>query len=201
MLDKIIPPQIDGDKSDNIYSVTCNNIEDAISLYQKSVNKLLNVNSWEKISKGIIKAGFKLCDRFGNEVDRLPQQGDHFKIDIPGPGSIGGEGYDWVKIENFFTDADKINDTDLISINVRPASCPLNNKDSIAHFFSDSSTSTFLIKREKTIVTAQIHGRNEKPNEQSENTVDVIRNKVVATGAMLSFSDIQWKQLAIGFLS
>ena len=198
---EIIPQQKHGGKSDNTYAVTCDSTGDAINLYQRSVDKLLDINNWEKISKGIIKADFKLCDRLGNEVDRLPQEGDHFKIDIPGPGSVDGEGYDWVKIENILTGADKINDTDLIRINVRPASCPLNNKESIAHFFSDSSTSTFLIKREKLLVTAEIHGRNEKVNEESENTVDAIRNKVVAAGAILSFSDIQWKQLAIGFLS
>ena len=97
-----------------------------------------------------MKAGFKLCDWFGNEVDRLPRQGDHFKIDIPAQGSENEEGYDWVRIENVFTDADKISDTDFISVNVRPASCPVNNKELIAHFFSISSTSTFLIKAKKT---------------------------------------------------
>lgn len=198
---EIIPTQKEGGKSDNKYSVTCDTTYDAINLYKKSVERLLNVNNWEKICKGVIKTGFKLCDRFGNEVERLPAEEDYFKIDIPGPGSQDGEGYDWVKVENIFTNADKMNDTDLIRINVRPASCPLNNKESIAHFFSESSTSTFLIKREKTVVTAEIHGRNEKPNDYAENKIDALRNKVVATGAMLSFSDIQWKQLAIAFLS
>ena len=198
---EIIPRQYDGGKSDNSYSVNCNSKPDAIDLYQRSVEKLLDVNNWEEISIGIIKAAFNLCDKFGNEVDRPPQEEDYFKIDIPGPGSVNGEGYDWVQVENIIAENDPVNDTDQISIMVRPASCPLNSKESIAHFFSDSSTSTFLIKREKTVVTAEIHGRNEKPNHQRENTVEIIRNKVVATGAMLSFSDFQWKQLAIGFLS
>ena len=198
---EIIPEQKNGGKSDNAFSVNCHSKQDAIILYRESVDKLLDVNNWENISKGIIKAAFKLCDSYGNEVERLPQEGDYFKIDIPGPGSVDGEGYDWVKIENIFSGADTITDTDLIRINVRPASCPLNSKEKIAHFFSDSSTSTFLIKREKTVVTAEIHGRNEKPNDQSEDMIDALRNKVVATVAILSFSDIQWKQLAIGFLS
>ena len=88
---EIIPRQYDGGKSDNIYSVNCNSKPDAIDLYQRSVEKLLDVNNWEEISIGIIKAAFNLCDKFGNEVDRPPQEEDYFKIDIPGPGSVNGE--------------------------------------------------------------------------------------------------------------
>ncbi len=198
---KIIPEQKGGGKSDNTYSVTCSNKHEAINLFRKSANNLLNINNWKNICNGIIKADFKLCDELGKNVNRLAQRNDYFKIDIPGPGPVGGEGYDWVRIESISTGADKINDTDLISISVRPASCPLSNKKSIAHFFTDTATTTFLIKRVASLVIAEIHGRNEKPNEHTENIIDTIRNKVVANGAILSFSDIQWKQLVIALLS
>ena len=198
---EIIPPQKDGGKSDNTYSVTCFNEHEAINLFRKSAKRLLDVNNWENICDGIIKANFKLCDELGKNVDRLAKETDYFKIDIPGPGPVDGEGYDWVRIESISTKADKINDADLISIRVRPASCPLNNKQSIAHFFTNTATTTFLIKRKGCLVTAEIHGRNEKPNEHTVNIIDAVRNKVVANGAILSFSDIQWKQLVIAFLS
>ena len=181
---EIIPEQKDGGKSDNTYSVTRLNKHEAINLFQKSANNLLDVNNWKNICNGIIKADFKLCDELGKNVNRLAQRNDYFKIDIPGPGPVGGEGYDWVRIESISTEADKINDTELISISVRPASCPLGNKKSIAHFFTDASTTTFLIKRVASLVTAEIHGRNEKPNEHTENIIDAVRNKVVANGAI-----------------
>ncbi len=198
---KTIPPQKDGSKSDNFYSITCTNSQEAVDLFIKSSNHLLDVNNWENICNGILKANFKLCDEFGNEVNRLPKEKDYFKIDIPGPGPVNGDGYDWVQIENIYKDTDKINDTDLISVRVRPAACPLNDKQSTAHFFTKAATTTFLVRREGTGVTAEIHGRNEKPNKQTENIIDTVRNKVVANGAILSFSDIQWKQLVIAFLS
>ena len=73
---------------------------------------------------------------------------------------------------------------------------------SVILILSASTLDQYLFnKKEKNVVPAKSFCRNEKPNEQSENTVDAIRNKVAATGANLRFSDIQWKQLAIGFLS
>ncbi len=201
MANKMIPSQEDGSKSDNSYSITCTTNEDAVNVFQQSSRRLRDVNNWEKLCAGIIKASFTLCNEQGKEVHRLARLNDYFKIDIPGPGSIAGEGYDWVKIESIAIESDKANDIDLISMRARPATCPLNNKPSIAHFFSDDATSTFLIKREGTLVNAAIHGRNEKPNKDAESMIDSVRNKVIANGAILSFSDIQWKQLVIAFLS
>ncbi len=95
----------------------------------------MDVNNWENISKGIIKAAFKLCDSYGNEVERLPQEGDYFKIDIPGPGSVDGEGYDWVKIENIFTGADTITDTDLSGLTLGRLHVRLITKKQLLIFF------------------------------------------------------------------
>jgi hypothetical protein len=191
---RIIPQQKEGGKSDNTYFITCSNKQQAQERFLKSFIRLMDVNNWEKICEGNMKAVFTLCDISGKEVNRLAKQHDYLKIDIPGPGTIDGEGYDWVQIENISSLADVIQDAELISITVRPASCPQNDKASIAHFFTDDATSIFIIKKKGCTVTAEIYGRNEKPNEHTENIVDNLRNKVVANVAMIAFSNIQWKQ-------
>ncbi len=135
MAKEIIPRQKDGGKSDNTYSLTCFNKHEAINFFRKSANNLLDVNNWKNICNGIILADFKLCDELGKNVNRLAQRNDFFKIDIPVPGPVDGDGYDWVRIESISPEGDKINDTDLISISLRPASCPLNDKQLIAFFY------------------------------------------------------------------
>jgi hypothetical protein len=201
MSNKIVPLQKEGSKSDNLHTVICKNKPAAKKLYSKSSNRLLDVNNWGKICNGITKAHFKLCDEMGKDVNRMAKRFDHLKIDVPGPGPLNGEGYDWVQIEETLNNTDSLNDTDLIGFRVRPTICPLNDSLSIAHFFTEKSTSTFLIRREGKVLTAEIHGRNEKPNERTENLLDTVRNKIIGTAAIIRFSDIQWKQLAVAFLS
>ena len=58
-------------------------------------DRLQNVNQWKEYA-GNISADFRLVDKAGREVQRQAKKGDYFKIDIPGPGSQSGDGYDWV---------------------------------------------------------------------------------------------------------
>ena len=83
---------------------------------------------------------------------------------------------------------------------VRPATNPNNDRQDVAHFFSDEATSNFMVKREGTTITAAVYGRNEKPNTGAEKAVDKARNTAVATGAVSGFSKLQWKSLVNGFL-
>ncbi len=201
MAAEIIPEQKEGGKSDNVNSIKCIDEREAVYFFKRASNRLLDVNNWEKICNGLFKANFKLCDEFGNAINRLAQLNDYFKIDIPGPGTVAGEGYDWVEVVHISDVADKINNSQLLSITVKPASSPQNDKASIAHFFDEQATTTFLIRRHACSVSAEIHGRNEQPNDQVGNKIDTVRNTLVANAAMLGFSDTQWKQLVKAFLS
>jgi len=125
--------------------------------------------------------------------------GDHFKINIPLLGNIGGEGYDWVQVEAIDNHSEK--NREAIAIRVRPANDPSNTKEEITHFFSDEASSTFSVIRTDNAVTASVQGRNEKPNTDAGNVMDKIRNTIVATGAMMGLNKPQWKSLARGLLS
>jgi hypothetical protein len=200
MQPEIVPVQKQGGQSDNEHTVVCSTREEAMKLFVNARKRLLDVNNWETYCHGLLSADFKLCDTQGNPVTRPAEEDDYFKIDIPGPGPANGDGYDWVQIENIVSARQEHADMELVSIKVRPAPSPTNQSSSVAHFFSDAATSTFLLQRNGEKVTAAIHGRNEEPNTNT-NLADKVRNSMVANAAILKFSDVQWKQLAIGLIS
>lgn len=195
--ENIVPPQNEGSQTNTEAVETLPTEADAREFFEVVKNRLLNVNSWHDYA-GKGTADFQLTDAQGREVERTAQKGDHFKIDIPGPGSVSGEGYDWVQIEEIAEEHTEAEDS--IAIRVRPASNPQNDKPDVAHFFTSAATSNFMVSRKGTEVKAAVYGRNEKPNTEAEAVVDKARNAAVATGATSGFSNIQWKSLVTGLL-
>lgn len=197
---RAVPKQNEGGKSDNSSEQICNTIPEAKIRYYLSCKNLLSINDWANLCKNLLHANFKLFNEQGQPVDGRPREGHFIRIDVPGPGSVTGDGFDWVQIEKLAITKESEED-EFLSMTVRPASSPLNDKNDTAHFFSEEATSTFIVKRSGKAVIAEIHGRNEKPNDDTESTIDTVRNKVVANLAMARFSDIQWKELCKGLLS
>lgn len=195
-----VPSQKEGAKSDTIHKVKLNSSEDARNLFKMAKKRLLKMYEWHQLCR-LESATFALTDAEGNKLRRMAREGDYLRIDIPGPGSKTGEGYDWVRIKKILHETDDKRDYEATVIHVSPADNPRNNTKSTAHFFDKKASSTFLVTREKNIVTAEIHGRNEKPNTDPDTPLDIIRNTFIAIGAILGFSKFQWKQLAKGLLS
>lgn len=195
-----LPEKEEGTQKDIEAKEKTATVEEAKQLFETAKNRLLNVNSWDKIC-GKASAVFKLTDDRGNEVEGEPKVGYHFKIDIPAPGSKAGKGFDWVRVEAIEEDQNKNEDREFLLIRVRPSDNPLTNSNDVAHFFSDKSTSNFLVLREKNVVTAAVLGRNETANtEASTSLLDKLRNAVVGTGAVGGLSNLQWKSLVNGVL-
>ena len=195
--EEIIPHQEKGTQSNTESDAEFLDEKTAKDFFLIAKDRLLHINQWHELS-GEGSAEFSLTDEHGNKVYRLPRIDDYFKIDIPGPGSSSGEGEDWVRIEAI-EENDDINDQ-WIAIRVRPAPSPLNNDKDIAHFFSDTATSTFIVRRENNKVIAGVYGRNEKPNMKAEEFKDKVRNAAIALGAMVGISKIQWKNLVKGIV-
>lgn len=196
----IVPEQKTGAKTDVVSTEEFPSIDEARAFFQQCKQRLLNINGWSKLG-GKASADFKLADKDGNEVQRsVAERGDHFKIDIPGPGTITGEGYDWVKIEDIEDSTDGTEDQEVVALRVRPTGNPNNDKTDVAHFFTDEATSSFIVQRKGNVVSAEVHGRNEKPNTAADAVIDKTRNTMVAAGAMAGFSEVQWKSLVNGLL-
>lgn len=196
MQDKI-PGQHEGVQITAKTVATLNNPEEAEMLFRSAKEKLLHVNQWRDIAKGI-SAEFRLIDASGKATAEVPQKGYYFKIDIPGPGSAAGKGYDWVQIEDIETK--KNGDEESIVIIVRPSSDPTSDNNETAHFYSEESTSSFVVYRKRSTVTAAILDRNTKPNTENVELKDKLRNALVGTGGILAFSKLQWQNLTDGLL-
>ncbi|MDB5014280.1 MAG: hypothetical protein JWQ25_2482 [Daejeonella sp.] len=195
--DKTTPEQTKGTKTDTSASIELDTNEEALNQYRLAKHKLLNISHWHTYS-GAGTADFQLTDSGGNAVRRLAEKGDHFRIDIPGPGSKTGDGFDWVQIQEIKEETGL--DSDQISIIVQPATNPNNANPDTAHFFKDDASSTFIVRREGKTVIAEVHGRNERPNTEAESLIDKARNIAVAAGAMLGLSKVQWKSLVEGLV-
>lgn len=194
---KIVPQQYTGKPIDTQRAMECADTESARHFFKTVKQRLAAVNRWHQLG-GKLTATFQLVDAQGNEVDRAVQKGDYLKVDIPGPGTVSGEGYDWVQVEEVEEHVTAEKET--FGFRVRPAQNPLNKDTDIAHFYAPESTSSFTVTREEKKITAAIFDRNTKVNRQAESVTDKIRDAVVGTAGILSFSKIQWKALAEGLL-
>jgi hypothetical protein len=195
--DKLVPQQETGTESSTESSKELNSAEESKHLFVRLKKRLLDVNEWHRFA-GKLSAGFQLTNAKGEKADRPVQKGDHFRIDIPGPGTITGEGFDWVQVEEIAEI--KNDDSESLIVRVRPATNPNNYKTDTAHFFQDDATSSFLVKREGKKLIAAVYGRNEKPNTKAESVIDKARNVAVATGAVSGAAKLQWKSLVDGLL-
>jgi hypothetical protein len=195
--ENIVPEQRTGKPIDAKSELEFKEKSDAKAFFEVVKERLQHVNQWKDYA-GNLSATFQLVDRHGNEVQRNAQKGDYFKIDIPGPGSKTGDGYDWVQIEE--VESSSTPDAERFGFRVRPTSNPQNANQDVAHFYSDESTSSFIVERNMNKITASVHDRNTKPNTNAESTSDKIRDTIVGAAGVLSFSKIQWKNLTDGLL-
>ncbi len=194
-LAEILPKQEKGMKTDTETAVTCKTLVEAREHFRQVRGRMHNINHWhEYAGKGT--AAFQLYDGQGNPVQRPVRKGDYFQIDIPGPGSKSGEGKDWVEVQQL-GDRDSENE-EFSFVTVRSAAHPLSFDTKPAHFFASTSTSSFVVYRNGLKVIAAVYGRNEKPNTGADNFFDRIRNSLIAFGAFLGLSKIQWKAFTEG---
>jgi hypothetical protein len=194
------PRQKKGGNSDTYQSVKFKTRDEAIEFFKIAKNRLLDVYQWHALS-GMGSANFALVDNSGKKVKRLARQGDYLRIDIPGPGSKTGDGYDWVQLESIENKNIEANDYEELSMRARPSNNPKDNSAETAHFFQDDASSTFVVARGNNIVQAEVHGRNELPNVHNDSNIDKLRNAVMSVAAILGFSKFQWKKLVKGIVS
>ena len=193
----IIPEQFKGQALE-VEASQVSAIETAAqSLYEAAKKKLLSVNDWHHIVAGIT-ARFQIVDQNGNGVSRKVTKGDYLRINIPGPGNKEGDGYDWVVVEEL----KEINKGSFQSagFRVRPTENPFGKKNETAHFYSNETTSSFIIIKENLKIVSWIVDRNMLPNTESESLVDKVRDVMVGVSGIAGFSKVQWQGLADGLL-
>lgn len=193
---QLIPTQTEGEHNDVESMVICASAEEAHSLYSLAKDRLKSISNWHEFV-GQLGTTFGITDAQGNETYKIAEEGDIFYIDMPGPGSIAGSGYDWVRIEKLAEHVD--GDQEYIVIAVRPIDNPKKHDAGTAHFFSHKSTNTFIAERYGNQVTTGVYGRNEMPNTEG-NIIDKVRNIAVGLAARHGLSGPHWQIFAQNIL-
>ncbi|MES3018687.1 MAG: hypothetical protein V4721_12945 [Bacteroidota bacterium] len=193
-----IPKQKKGAQSNTISRVQHDSLSEACVHYAVVKGRLFDVNNWGEISNNL--AEFKLADPVGNLKDGIPEKGDLIRINLPAPGTETSGDYEWVRIEYILIKKSIMADNESAAIIVRPAENPETKDGQTAHFFKEDATSTFIVERRSTTISAEVHGRNENPNTSVNSLYDKLRNLIVSIGAILGFSKVQWKSFVNGLI-
>ena len=194
--ESLLPQQEKGIAKHVQHEVSAANEAEAAAIFERAKERLLNVNRWAYTAEGT-SAKFLLCDAEGNAIDRPAQQGDLVRVDLPAPHRNSGSGFDWVNLETVQEGVDK--EGPWVVLTTRPAADPFVGKEDTAHFFSEGSTGTFIIRQKGSTVEGNHYGRNEQPNTEGS-LMDGARAVMVTIGAYLGLSDVQWSNLVKGLL-
>jgi hypothetical protein len=192
----LIPEQQAGSRMDAMEKRSAETVAEAAVIFKRACDRLLNVNAWGELA-GL--SDFQLIDVSGVRVERKVKEGDFIRIDIPGPGTMAGMGYDWVRVEEI-KKLERDGDSTL-GMRVRPSAHPISGSEETAHFLKDAATSTFIVKLNGREITAEEHGRNEMANTETESLLDKGRNFTVSLAAKFGLSYPQWKSLVSAFLA
>ncbi|WP_316786793.1 hypothetical protein [Pedobacter frigiditerrae] len=193
---QLIPKQEIGSEMDAVSSISFETLAEAITFFVIAKKRLADVSNWSRVC-GTEATTFELLNTLGSAPAELGE-GNLIKIDIPGPGTGIGGGYDWVKIEKIES-GENLNEQ-FFGFRVRPCANPDKPLAGTAHFFKDSATSTFLVRLAQNTVYAEMHGRNEVPNTADASFFDGLRNMTVGYTAKIGLSYPQWKLLVDGLV-
>ncbi len=194
--EKLIPKHVEGKKLDLVKKIQYKSTEESEKRFIEFKNKLRNVNNWYLICKKN-GAEFLLHSNTCETKDVQFIENSYLRINIPGPGSNVGDGYDWVIIDSIIEYESE--GLQFFGFMVRASENPCKSNTDVAHFFNSNATSSFILYRNNLEIILSYHGRNELPNINSNNNfLDKIRNSMISIGSMLGLSKNQWKLLLNG---
>lgn len=194
-----LPQQKTGRQTDFTHDKKYDTLESAHSGFQAAARRMLSVNNWHNYT-GAGSAKFTLCNNQGEEVEVMAEESFFISIDLPGPGPDAGGGVEWVMVEKLTSEGDAHTAEEYVLMTLRPVADPRKAAAEIAHFYTDESTNTFIVRRDGMVVSAGAHGRNESPNNEEVDLHDKIRNTAIALMARVGISGGQWQKLVNGLI-
>jgi hypothetical protein len=195
--EELIPHQQEGGEKHSREMRNASSEAQALLLFDRAKTRLLDVNRWHELTQGP-SACFVLSDAGGHTLQRLAREGDLVRIDLPGPHRASASGYDWVVLDAVREGEDEEGPWAVLT--TRPAPDPAAPEQGAAHFFSDKSTGTFIIRKRGAMVSADHYDRNISANTAGGRLLDKARALLVSAGASLGLSDLQWSKLIKGLL-
>lgn len=198
ILSELIPKQTLGMHCDTLAVLECMDKMEANLKYQFIKKRFLGINAWNKYT-GETKALFNLADQQGQFIERIPQNGDLIQVKISSLLSLVQRTEEWVKLEDV-----KVNDTSenkFVVLQLRPCTCPHKNGKGTDHFFDSKASNTLILFLKEHTIYISIHGRNEKPNFNTDSKLKILRNIFLANLGFMGFSKLQWQSLADGLIN
>ncbi|MGD1317729.1 hypothetical protein [Chryseobacterium sp. 2R14A] len=191
-----IPAQTEGGFHDTESEKVYENIVEAKYAYQLLKMRLLDINHWQDYC-AMSFAEFRLYNTKGSFKESVLSRHDLVRINVYASPELGTIYY-WVKISDiFFEEYEEFERTVIIFI---PTSHPRNQQSEIAHFYSSTSSSAFVINRRGNILSAAVYGRNETPNLDT-NFLGKIKNRIISFCAVVGLSKVQWRNFTDGILN
>jgi hypothetical protein len=194
-----LPQQRTGRQTDFTHEQKFDTLDAAHKSFHVAAGRMLSVNNWHNYG-GAGSAKFTLCNNQGQELEVMAEEGFFISIDLPGPGPDAGSGVEWVMVEKLASEGDAHTAEEYVLMTLRPAADPRKAAAEIAHFYTDESTNTFIVRRDGLVVSAGAHGRNESPNNEEVDLHDKIRNTAIAQMARVGLSGGQWQKLVNGLI-
>jgi hypothetical protein len=172
---------------------------EAKSAYLAARERMLDVNHWYRYA-GLLSSSFQVTDEHGDDVDRRARAGDFIRIDVPGPGSSKGGGFDWVEIKTIKDNNALDEGGDRCLMTAQPSANPKEPEKGTAHFLKKGASNTIVVKRDGNKVMAVIETQDEEANKEPGKPLENIRNYAMATAGILGVSNMQWNSLAKGLI-
>ncbi|PTX21248.1 hypothetical protein C8N40_102222 [Pontibacter mucosus] len=161
--------------------------QEAIAAFERSKQKLFNVNDWTKLSG--VNSTFELYDNRGRRTSALkPEHGYYMKIILPAS-----------TIENWVQVTEIREEENLAEFTVHPSEKPVEiaeDEAEVKHFFAKEASSTFRVTRQGNTIHGYEIGKNEAINNQGEDAGNrAVLNTFVAEGGWAIFQELQWDKL------
>lgn len=195
-----LPAQETGRQTNFTHEQTFDDLASARAAFKQAAERMLSINNWHEYA-GAGSAKFTLTNNLGDELFGFAAEGFYISIDLPGPGPDAGDGLEWVMIEKVTADGSSETAEEHLTMTVRPVPDPRKADREIAHFYTEESTSTFIVRRDGRTVSAGAHGRNETPNNQDVGLYDKVRNTAIGLMARVGLSGGQWQKLVNGLIT
>jgi hypothetical protein len=137
----LIPENVKGKKNDLFESLHVQTEEQAQNIFQQAINRMSNPFRWHELTD--LPAKFLPATDAEIDLAHPLQEGNFFRIEIPGPGTNNGSGYDWVRVEAVEDKRNPQADLESFGMTFRACSNPFNGSMVTAHFFKSLATSSF----------------------------------------------------------
>jgi len=187
-------------KQQTTHIISCATVDACIQRYNAAKERLLEVNHWHQFS-GSLSANFTLTDSNGHILHHKAQEGDHIRIDMPGPGSRTNKGYDWVEIEKIEDRSTPSGNCAYTAIRVRPSGM-FYQPGARAGRHGDV-TSSFVIERVGSNLRASVYGPDDKPGTPQVSLLDKLRSWLMTALPLptgIGISGPRWKLLVKGWV-